>query len=160
MTGCFEINETEAFNAIAMLDARKGKNIDLIVDRAELLVGDVAEEFYGKIGLSGLMLEFVIVAVFRLGAREPIFDLVALLERKCLQGTKCEHLSFARVQSTDGEHDNLGEVESALHWILWVEITPWGSRCDQDLGFIEGKPLAEQLARVICESAEATGPAE
>ena len=160
VSGCFEINETEAFNAVAMFDAGERKNIDLIVDRAELLVGDVAEEFYGKIGLSGLLLEFGIVAVFRLGACEPIFDLVALLGRKCLQGAKSDHLSFAWVQSTDGEHYYLGEVESALRWILWVEIAPRGSRCDQDLVFIEGKPLAEQLARVIRESAKEAGALE
>ena len=83
----FEVNEAEAFDAVAVIDARHREDVGAFVNGGEFVVGDVAEETHGEVGcLGGGVAEGLFVAFFALAADDPVFEAGAIGGREELEG--------------------------------------------------------------------------
>ncbi len=155
--GGFEVDEAEAFDALAEVDAGHGEDVGAGVDVFELFVGDVAEEGDAEVHLFGEFAEFGLVAVLFAGADEPEVDLSAELARELGEGVEDEGLAFARVEASDGE-DVYFFGGAVLASVDFGEVGAEGAGGEEGFPFSFREMLFQQAVGVFRGGADAVGP--
>lgn len=155
--GGFEIDEAEALDAMAVVNARHGKDVGTVVDLVEFLIGEVAEEADGEAGLRGGGAQGVFVAGFsRAGADDPVFDLGAEAGTEGFERFECDELALTRVEATDREDDEAvfrcgrGRLAADDR-----EVGAEGAGGQEGFADSLGEAFAEEVLRVAGERADA-----
>ena len=106
MGGGLEVDEAEALDAVAIVNARHGEEIGAIVDLIELAVGQVAEEAHGEITGGRRGAQALLVVGFVARADHPVLDLLAEPRRERLQRLQGEELALAGMEASHGKDDD------------------------------------------------------
>jgi hypothetical protein len=77
----FQVNQTEALHAVAVVDAGHRENVGLGVNLSEFFIGQISEEPHAEIRLSHGGAEISLVPTLTLASDNPIFYAIAELWR-------------------------------------------------------------------------------
>lgn len=152
--GRFEVNEAKSFDAVSVLDARHREDVGSIVNGIQLFVGNIAEKANGEVGLRDDFAQALLIATLALRADHPVLNLTPELWRQALEGLQRDELAFARVETTDGENDDLVFRVRAFFRDNG-KIRAQRTRCQKTFSSGIRKPIAQQFLRVIRKGADA-----